>query len=153
MNVKLEKSIVKPKRSKLTGNLYEPEWFTKYGRFLEQYPWDTIIVHRPYKFKLTEYRADKLYQRILNANLGIKYLWYALEKDRYNWVHAHLLTCQGDNPLHPNRHDIAKAIKRSVSEIRYFDHPDSQQAISHYSSKSIAHDNVMGYGFLYNQNL
>ena len=150
MNIKLERSIVKPKRSKLTGNLYEPEWFTKYGRFLEQYPWDTVIVHRPYKVKLNEYNAERIYNKILKAKLGIEYLLYALELDRdYNWVHSHILTCQGDNPLHPNRHDIAKAIKRSVSEIKYFDHPESQQAIAHYCSKSISHKNIIGYGFLY----
>lgn len=79
MNFKLEKIIIKPKRSKLTGNLYEPEWFTKYGRFLEQYPWDTVIVHRPYKVKLNEYNAERIYNKILKAKLGIEYLWYALE--------------------------------------------------------------------------
>ena len=117
MNIKLERSIIKPKRN-YRGNIVQPTWFTKYGRYLKEHNWNNIIVYRPYKVKVTEYNAERLFTRLVRKNdLGIEYLWYALEKDRdSNWTHAHLLT-NGVNDL--NKKDIASALRRSISEIKY----------------------------------
>ena len=93
MNIKLERSIIKPKRN-YRGNIVQPTWFTKYGRYLKEHHWSNIIVYRPYKVKVTEYNAERLFSRLVRKNdLGIKYLWYALEKDRdTNW------TCRQTHP-------------------------------------------------------
>ena len=73
MNIALEKNIIKPKRSHLTGKFIEPNWFVKYGRYLKEHTWSNIIVYRPYKVKLTEYNAERLFKRLVdNKALEIK---------------------------------------------------------------------------------
>ena len=148
MNIKLERSIIKPKRSKYNGKLIQPSWFTKYGRYLKEHHWSNIIVFRPYKVKITEYNAERLFSRLVRKNdLGIEYLWYALEKDRdTNWTHAHLLT-NGVNDL--KKIDIASALKRSISEIKYLSTPKNKEAVSHYCSKYIGIGHITGYGFVH----
>ena len=148
MNIALQKSIIKPKRSKLNGEYIQPDWFTKYGRYLKEHSWSNIITYRPYKVKVTEYNAERLFSRLVkNDELGISYLWYALEKDREsNWTHAHLLT-NGVYDL--TRKDIASTLKRSISEIKYVASPESSQAVSHYCSKNIGIGKITGYGFVH----
>ena len=148
MNIALQKSIIKPKRSKLNGEYIQPDWFTKYGRYLKEHTWSNIITYRPYKVKVTEYNAERLFSRLVkNDELGISYLWYALEKDREsNWTHAHLLT-NGVYDL--TRKDIASTLKRSISEIKYVASPESSQAVSHYCSKNIGIGKIIGYGFVH----
>ena len=147
MNIKLERSIIKPKVN-YRGKVVKPTWFTKYGRYLKEHNWSNIIVYRPYKVKLSEYNADRLFNRLVNnKNLKIDYLWYALEKDRdTNWTHAHLLT-NGVNDL--NKKDIAKTLKRSISEIKYLSTPKNKEAVSHYCSKYIGIGHITGYGFVH----
>tara|TARA_B100000886_G_C20415270_1_gene488999 strand:+ start:188 stop:637 length:450 start_codon:yes stop_codon:yes gene_type:complete len=147
MNIKLERSIIKPKRN-YRGNIVQPSWFTKYGRYLKEHNWNNIIVYRPYKVKVTEYNAERLFSRLVKKNdLGIEYLWYALEKDRdTNWTHAHLLT-NGICDL--NKIDIASALKRSISEIKYLSTPKNKEAVSHYCSKHIGIGHITGYGFVH----
>ena len=148
MNIELEKKIIKAKRSKYNGKLVRPSWFVKYGRYLKEHHWNNIIVYRPYKVKLTEYNADRLFTRLVNnKDLQVDYLWYALEKDRdTHWTHAHLLT-NGVNDL--NKKDIATTLKRSISEIKYLSTPSNQSAVSHYCSKYIGIGKITGYGFLH----
>ena len=148
MNIDLEKKIIKAKRSKLNGKLIEPDWFTKYGRYLKEYDWNNIIVYRPYKVKVTEWNAERLFRRLIKNNkLGLDYLWYALEKDRdTNWTHAHLLT-NGVYDL--NKKDIASTLRRSISEIKYLSKPYDKDAVSHYCSKHIGIGNILGYGFIH----
>ena len=81
-----------------------------------------------------------------NDDLGISFLWYALEEDKTNWTHAHLLT-NGVYDL--KRKDIASTLKRSISEIKYVASPESSQAVSHYCSKNIGIGKIKGYGFVY----
>ena len=149
MNIALEKHIIKPKRSHLTGKFIEPNWFVKYGRYLKEHTWSNIIVYRPYKVKLTEYNAERLFKRLVdNKALEIKYLWYALEKDRErDWYHAHILT---NGVYDVTRKDIASTLKRSISEVKYVTKPEDQKAVSHYCSKHIGIGDITGYGFVTN---
>ena len=148
MNIELERKIIKQSRSKYNGKYVQPTWFTKYGRYLKEHKWNNIIVYRPYKCKITEYNADKLFTRLVrNKKMGIEYLWYALEKDRdTNWTHAHLLT-NGICDL--NKKDIASTLKRSISEIKYLSTPNNSDAVSHYCSKYIGIGDITGYGFVF----
>ena len=147
MNIALQKAIIKPKRSKLNGEYIQPNWFTKYGRYLKQHSWSNIITYRPSKVKITEYNAERFFKRLVeNDELGISYLWYALEEDKTNWTHAHLLT-NGVYDL--KRKDIATTLKRSISEIKYVAKPEDSQAVSIYCSKNIGIGHIKGYGFVY----
>ena len=147
MSIALQKAIIKPKRSKYNGKYIQPTWFTKYGRYLKEHSWSNIITYRPSKVKITEYNAERLFKRLVdNEELGISYLWYALEQDKTNWTHAHLLT-NGVYDL--KRKDIASTLKRSISEVKYVASPESSQAVSHYCSKNIGIGNIKGYGFVY----
>ena len=148
MSIALQKAIIKPTRSKYNAKLIETNWFTKYGRYLKEYSWSNIITYRPYKVKVTEYNAERLFSRLVkNDDLGIKFLWYALERDREsNWVHAHLLT-NGVYDL--TRQDIASTLKRSISEVKYVAKPEDSKAVSHYCSKNIGIGKIIGYGFVH----
>lgn len=147
MSIALQKAIIKPTRSKLNGEYIQPNWFTKYGRYLKEHSWSNIVTYRPSKVKITEYNAERLFSRLVkNDELGISYLWYALEKDSTNWTHAHLLT-NGVYDL--TRQDIATTLKRSISEIKYVASPESSQAVSHYCSKNIGIGKITGYGFVH----
>ena len=103
-----------------------------WSKYLNKYNWThtaTVRLH----YRISELSADRITTSLVKYR-PINYLFYCVEKDRYDINHIHLLL-NASSTL--ERENIAKGLGKYSKSVSYFDEVKSISAISWYCSKQL----------------
>ncbi|MDA9306011.1 hypothetical protein N9W85_02615 [Flavobacteriaceae bacterium] len=103
-----------------------------WSNYLNSYKWThtaTVRLH----YKINELSVDKITTSLIRYK-PVNYLFYCVEKDRYDINHIHLLL-NATSTI--DRDNIAKGLGKYSKSVSYFDEVKSNAAISWYCSKNL----------------
>ena len=122
------------------------ETFTnKLTEWVNEKHFDYFVTYRPKKTKITEHNAPNLMDRVVLELETLKDLYWVIERD-WNGESNHCHMLIGGKV---NRSLLAKAMRRTEKEIKYFEPIIDKQDSVRYVSKYLKRDSyIRAYGYL-----
>lgn len=105
------------------------EWAT----YLKKQMWTHIATVRMH-YKINEYGADKMTTALVKSK-PINHLFYAVEKDRYDINHIHLLI-NANTSLSMEK--VARGLGKYTKAVSFLEKVNDQDAVSWYCSKQLS---------------